>query len=1237
MKDRQANQDLWHLTIDDLFKTPVETTRLVSDGPFVINLSTSTAPISIPPRDQLNVEGAHAYQISRNEDGRQRFRLRLGPISTELEADAILAAVRERYPGAMIATPADDDLKAIASAARVAKATKHKPALSPTQSPAQTPAQRPVQSAVHKAAQAVGLPLPPQPETPKHDDSTEITGSGWEIDSLLPHLAGSAPAPRAKKPAPKAPPQVKAAPPAQAKAKPAPIAKPAAPQVPAAAKTAPTPPLAKSPPPPNRPAAAPIAKTPPSKPASPPPALATPAVPVAKAKPVPIPPVLTKPIAPPKPRPAAAQPPRAQPVTAQQAEPPAVTERVPPVVADVAPPLVLEAAPPVVAEVAPPVVVEVAPPVAVEVAPPVAVEVAPPVAVEVAPPAIIEVAPPAAAKTSPPAVPQVAPTAVDAIAPAPAVRVAAPSDEPILETDWTAILSAPIDDTAKRPAVQPVVESKPAPSGDDSGLRRLVAKSNAIVEQMDTRAQSAMQGPVPPPATLPSPAPIAVNPPPMPARAPAAQLPAADPGPAAPIAPVSESPADATAYAASAPQVPIEVVLPAAGFSPLSTQSIEQKLAKLDEILHGGQPAATEQATPPPAKDATADPAPQVADAAATSSAAQEVDVDIFIDDDSEPHATAERRPWFQLERRQEPRPTLKSPTQVLSSIDEVVLIDEANNLDNILAKQSAPATLAAPVEEVVVDLTPEPQAPLPAPKLALEADLALEPELTLASSDPPPAPVLIEDLVVSKADTSLEILVDKSNALVDSLEMKSQELTRADTPTPAAPTAQPAPTELAKPPAPGANVLAKPVESKPDLPPAMAVASPSALPATQNATPSTEPVAADPAEEVSVVSTVVLENPAALAAAGAEVPHVATVVLEPKPAAAAGTAAPGPDGETVKPSPAVIRSRESAADAAAKNAQAMTHRAAARAAKKLRAAKHAAKQAALAAAKSIAVLPPKSGSTAKVSAPAPKVEEPRAQITASFRKIEEPAQKPAGSTPKGPATSVRKPDKASGAPGKPHATQPKPAPSPGKAARPPIASKPVTTPRARESLNGAQPAAHKVTIRTEHSPNVDSTQTMRALTPLELADDQASKWFVIQLALSQDDFDPDHIPHLDIFEAYRLYSVIGLDQGKILHALRLGFFSDEISAQAVTGYIKTHFESASVKRVSVAERERFAERQVAARKDIGATGLHTIIEMASPTPVPETRLADLRASTGQDQPEEKSLWSRLVSPLKRS
>ena len=49
-------------------------------------------------------------------------------------------------------------------------------------------------------------------------------------------------------------------------------------------------------------------------------------------------------------------------------------------------------------------------------------------------------------------------------------------------------------------------------------------------------------------------------------------------------------------------------------------------------------------------------------------------------------------------------------------------------------------------------------------------------------------------------------------------------------------------------------------------------------------------------------------------------------------------------------------------------------------------------------------------------------------------------------------------------------------------------------------------------------------------------------------------------MPHLDIFEVYRLYSVASAGGGKIVHSLRLGFFREVVSAEAVSGYLKTFF-----------------------------------------------------------------------------
>jgi hypothetical protein len=141
-------------------------------------------------------------------------------------------------------------------------------------------------------------------------------------------------------------------------------------------------------------------------------------------------------------------------------------------------------------------------------------------------------------------------------------------------------------------------------------------------------------------------------------------------------------------------------------------------------------------------------------------------------------------------------------------------------------------------------------------------------------------------------------------------------------------------------------------------------------------------------------------------------------------------------------------------------------------------------------------------------------------------------------------------------------------------------------------------------------APNLDATQTVRALTQLELEDDQALRWFVIQLAVAQDAFDPDAVPNLDIFSVYRLYSVAGIDQGRIMHALRLGFFGEEGAAGAVASYLAAYYDNPCIKRVSAAERERFADQRLQPRKDVGATGKHSVIEITSERYVRERRTA---------------------------
>jgi hypothetical protein len=138
-----------------------------------------------------------------------------------------------------------------------------------------------------------------------------------------------------------------------------------------------------------------------------------------------------------------------------------------------------------------------------------------------------------------------------------------------------------------------------------------------------------------------------------------------------------------------------------------------------------------------------------------------------------------------------------------------------------------------------------------------------------------------------------------------------------------------------------------------------------------------------------------------------------------------------------------------------------------------------------------------------------------------------------------------------------------------------------------------------------------------------------ALRWFVIQLSSSDVAFDPDSLPNLDIFSEYRLYSVASLDQGKLMHSLRVGFFSEEAHAKAVAGYLGTFYDNPVVKRVSTAERTRFAHHRVEARKDIGATGKHAVIEITDERVIRPKRTSGTTIPPGRPLPTPPTVRGR--------
>jgi|HubBroStandDraft_1064217.scaffolds.fasta_scaffold00273_10 hypothetical protein len=104
-----------------------------------------------------------------------------------------------------------------------------------------------------------------------------------------------------------------------------------------------------------------------------------------------------------------------------------------------------------------------------------------------------------------------------------------------------------------------------------------------------------------------------------------------------------------------------------------------------------------------------------------------------------------------------------------------------------------------------------------------------------------------------------------------------------------------------------------------------------------------------------------------------------------------------------------------------------------------------------------------------------------------------------------------------------------------------------------------------------------DDTATRRALQ--EAVANNAPVAFAVQLQWSVQPAEIDKVPPLAIFSAYTLYTVEGSREGRKWYGLRLGFFSDAISAKQVAYYVRSEFTSVAVVPVSPEERIRATEQ----------------------------------------------------------
>jgi hypothetical protein len=143
-----------------------------------------------------------------------------------------------------------------------------------------------------------------------------------------------------------------------------------------------------------------------------------------------------------------------------------------------------------------------------------------------------------------------------------------------------------------------------------------------------------------------------------------------------------------------------------------------------------------------------------------------------------------------------------------------------------------------------------------------------------------------------------------------------------------------------------------------------------------------------------------------------------------------------------------------------------------------------------------------------------------------------------------------------------------------------------------------------------------DDTSTRRALKQAVVQGAPIS--FAIQLCRSDNPIKLGTVPSLDIFRAYTLYLAEGAHGGRSWHALRLGFFSDAVSAKQVAHYAQASFASVAVLPINEAERTHASKKPV------------TLTLLAKPA---ESSIDDILAADLADTAAAAAEKSKYLSP----
>ncbi|MFO1400921.1 MAG: hypothetical protein U1F30_06875 [Steroidobacteraceae bacterium] len=146
-------------------------------------------------------------------------------------------------------------------------------------------------------------------------------------------------------------------------------------------------------------------------------------------------------------------------------------------------------------------------------------------------------------------------------------------------------------------------------------------------------------------------------------------------------------------------------------------------------------------------------------------------------------------------------------------------------------------------------------------------------------------------------------------------------------------------------------------------------------------------------------------------------------------------------------------------------------------------------------------------------------------------------------------------------------------------------------------------PAAPAVPPAVRGVDTLSDSQVLRVLEPAAAtaAPRNETAAYAVQLLWSVQPIDMAGVPQLAIFSAYTLYGAAGNRDGRRWYGLRLGFFTDAVSAKQVANYVRSEFTAVSIVPVSARERDRaLAAAPRAAVPDAGAAPKKTAVNIAS-------------------------------------